>query len=188
MLMRRSVWLILLVALALVAGGCERQQPQLAPQQVPVVEEQKEQVAEEATGQLPGQEAVQQETAASQAPPAPPAEPALPGEAAPVAPVQAAKPAPAPVAVSAPAEEKPAPAAVSAAIPQPEVVTYDGSYGRVLFNHQSHAAMDTCGSCHGADPPGKIALGKDKAHQLCRGCHQQKSAGPTQCNACHHKG
>jgi hypothetical protein len=70
----------------------------------------------------------------------------------------------------------------------PKTVTYPASYGPVSFNHQAHAAALACSSCHSTDPPVKIELGKDKAHQLCKGCHQEKAAGPTQCNGCHIKG
>jgi gas vesicle protein len=76
-------------------------------------------------------------------------------------------------------------AAVSTA---PKIVTYPASYGQVVFDHQAHAAGFACSSCHTTDPPVKIELDKDQAHSLCKGCHQEKAAGPTQCNGCHKKG
>jgi len=67
-------------------------------------------------------------------------------------------------------------------------VVYEASNGPVTFDHQVHADSLACGSCHPTDPPVKIAIDKDKAHQMCKGCHQEKGAGPTQCNGCHKKG
>jgi hypothetical protein len=67
------------------------------------------------------------------------------------------------------------------------VVTYKATAGPVTFDHQKHAASHPCSACHPAGPPAKLALGKEKAHQLCKGCHQQKGA-PAQCAGCHKKG
>lgn len=76
----------------------------------------------------------------------------------------------------------------AAAPSPPKTVTYQASYGQVTFDHQTHAGSLACGSCHDSDPPAKITLGKEKAHQLCKGCHQDKGSGPVQCNGCHKKG
>ncbi|MBE0504367.1 MAG: cytochrome c3 family protein [Desulfuromonadales bacterium] len=70
----------------------------------------------------------------------------------------------------------------------PATVTYKATNGNVSFDHQQHAANHACSSCHSTGAPAKIVLGKDKAHQLCKGCHQEKAAGPTQCTGCHKKG
>lgn len=106
----------------------------------------------------------------------------------------AAPPAPAPVAESAPAVA-PAPVAAVAkpkapVVAPPKVVTYAASPGKVTFNHQQHAGSNACSTCHASsNPPGKVVLGKDKAHQLCKGCHQAKGApAPTACGGCHKKG
>lgn len=92
-----------------------------------------------------------------------------------------------------PVQVKPAVATPPAAKPQaaggatPKIVTYPASFGKVSFNHQQHALSNACNACHPTAPPGKVALGKDKAHQLCKGCHQKKGA-PSACTACHKKG
>lgn len=64
---------------------------------------------------------------------------------------------------------------------------FPASLGKVAFDHPGHAKRLACTVCHGSEQPRKIALNKDKAHQLCKGCHEQKAAGPTKCNACHMK-
>jgi hypothetical protein len=204
MMIRCSVWLVALAMLVLTAGGCERPEtPQVVPQPLPVAEEQKETAAEEEPSPVLAEGKIEEEGAVPVSPVAAKAKQAAPAETATLTPVKAAKPAPtrienpAPVesaalpptevVTSAPAEEKPAKAEVHEATPPQELVLYHVSYGRVSFDHQSHAAI-ACGSCHTTNPAGKIPLGKDQAHQLCRGCHQQSGAGPTQCNACHQKG
>ncbi|MDO9080265.1 MAG: cytochrome C [Desulfuromonadales bacterium] len=85
-----------------------------------------------------------------------------------------------------PTPPAPKPAVTPAAAPP--TVTYKATNGNVSFNHQQHAANHVCTSCHPAGTPAKIVLGKDKAHQLCKECHQQQGAGPTQCTGCHKKG
>lgn len=89
------------------------------------------------------------------------------------------------------AEKSPTPtpaAADTPAPPAPVKVTYKATNGNVTFDHQQHVGNNVCSSCHPTDPPAKIVLDKDKAHQLCKGCHQQNGTGPTQCNGCHKKG
>jgi len=66
-------------------------------------------------------------------------------------------------------------------------VVYPAKNGNVTFNHKGHAAAVECKICHGEGAPAKIALGKDKAHALCKGCHADKKAGPTKCGECHKK-
>ncbi|PKN12272.1 MAG: cytochrome C [Deltaproteobacteria bacterium HGW-Deltaproteobacteria-4] len=82
------------------------------------------------------------------------------------------------------------PAVKPAATPStaPPTVIYKATNGNVSFNHQQHAANNACNSCHSTEAPAKIVLGKDKAHLLCKGCHQQQGSGPTQCTGCHKKG
>lgn len=70
----------------------------------------------------------------------------------------------------------------------PEVVSYEASMGTVTFNHANHAGRLDCSKCHTTDPPQKIAINKEVAHALCRGCHQQSGGkAPTACTGCHKK-
>ena len=177
--MRCAMWLAALAVLVLAAGGCERQKtPQVTPQQKAAAEEPKAMTPEQkpalpvTTGQV--------EKAASE-PNVPPATP------------EAAKPAAAEPKMEEPAAAQPttvtSPAKPAAAGPAPpKTVVYEASQGQVTFDHQAHASSLACGSCHTTDPPVKVAIDKDKAHQMCKGCHQEKGAGPTQCNGCHKKG
>jgi len=76
----------------------------------------------------------------------------------------------------------------SAATP-PVTVTYEATMGTVTFEHAEHAARLDCSQCHTTDPPQKIAIDKEVAHnQLCKVCHK-KSGGnaPTACPDCHKK-
>jgi predicted CXXCH cytochrome family protein len=77
------------------------------------------------------------------------------------------------------AEEKP--------IIPPKTVVFKTKMGDVTFPHQSHSERIECKVCHGEGTPGKFALDKDSAHKLCRGCHEEKGAGPTKCPDCHKK-
>lgn len=177
--MKHSMWLVALAALMLAAGGCERQKtPQVTPQQKAAVEEPKAMTPEPKPA-LPVPDGKSEKPAA---------EPAVP----PVT-SEAAKPAAAELQMDKPAAVEPKavapPAKPAAAGPAaPKIVVYKASNGQVTFNHQVHANSLICSSCHTTDPPVKIALDKDKAHQMCKGCHQERSAGPTQCNGCHKKG
>jgi len=67
-------------------------------------------------------------------------------------------------------------------------LVFETSNGRVVFTHSDHQdAEKDCGACHGAKEPGKIpGFGKERAHQLCIGCHQKKD-GPQKCHECHEK-
>lgn len=69
----------------------------------------------------------------------------------------------------------------------PDSVTLTAKNGNVTFNHKAHAAAGDCKACHGDAAPGKLTLGKDKGHALCKGCHETKKAGPTKCGECHKK-
>lgn len=65
-------------------------------------------------------------------------------------------------------------------------VVYPAANGNVTFNHKGHSAKLACKECHGSGAPGKIAINKDKAHSLCKGCHAS-TKGPTKCADCHKK-
>lgn len=67
----------------------------------------------------------------------------------------------------------------------PDVITFEASYGTVTFPHAVHAGAFACTSCHGEGTPGALDLDKDKAHALCRDCHKQEAAGPSDCKGCH---
>lgn len=184
--MQRSFALAALATVILLAGGCNQTEKAAQPPAVAVPQPQ-----------------VAKETPPPVVAPAPVAAPAP-------APAPASAPAPAPVAVNTPPApvapaaakvaavevKKPAtPPAVKAAAPPaatprpapPQTVSYKATNGTVTFHHQQHAANNPCSSCHSTEPPNKIEINKDKAHALCKGCHQQNGAGPTQCNGCHIK-
>jgi len=68
-----------------------------------------------------------------------------------------------------------------------DTVVYPAKNGNVTFNHKAHQEkLKDCKLCHGDAAPAKIAINKDKAHELCKGCHA-KGAGPTKCGECHKK-
>lgn len=68
-------------------------------------------------------------------------------------------------------------------------MVFKASNGNVTFNHKKHAdTIKDCKVCHKDKAPGKMeGFGKDMAHQLCKGCHMEKKAGPTKCGECHKK-
>jgi len=68
-----------------------------------------------------------------------------------------------------------------------DTVTLEAKNGNVTFNHKQHSEANECKVCHGEGKPGKIELDKDKAHGLCKKCHEDKKAGPTKCGECHKK-
>ena len=78
-------------------------------------------------------------------------------------------------------------AATEAVAAAPETVVIEASYGNVTLSHQMHAEAFGCVSCHGEGTPGALDLGKEKAHEVCKGCHLDKAAGPTKCTGCHVK-
>jgi hypothetical protein len=86
-------------------------------------------------------------------------------------------------------EEKPAGTATSSAATGPVMVSYQASMGTVTFNHAEHSGRFDCSRCHTTDPPQKIAIDKDVAHnQLCKVCHKESGGdAPTGCTGCHKK-
>ncbi len=68
-----------------------------------------------------------------------------------------------------------------------DMITLKAKTGDVTFNHKVHGDSVTCKPCHGDAAPGKLKLGKDAAHKMCKGCHDSKKAGPTKCFDCHKK-
>lgn len=184
--MKMHSWLTVAIAAALLSGGCASPTPapvELIPPPAIIPETKIDPVAvppaPAAVASPTSEEAVIITTAPADgvAPPAVeliPPPPLIPATA--VTPVAAA-------AVAPPAKPK------AAAATAPKVVTYAASPGKVNFDHQKHAGANACSACHATMPPAKVVLGKDKAHQLCKGCHQKKGApAPTACGGCHKKG
>ncbi|HEX9024675.1 MAG TPA: cytochrome c7 [Geobacteraceae bacterium] len=70
-----------------------------------------------------------------------------------------------------------------------DVMTFPAKMGNVTFNHKGHQErLKDCKLCHASEAGGKIeGFGKDWAHKTCKGCHQEKGAGPTKCGDCHKK-
>lgn len=66
----------------------------------------------------------------------------------------------------------------------PETITFEARPGNVVFPHRLHAARG-CKACHEAAPAKFKAFDKDKAHALCKGCHDQVAKGPRKCDGCH---
>lgn len=138
----------------------------------------------------------QEQPAAKQSPPAataPAPSPAASKETAPTPGLSPAQPQePLKIIVDAPLKPTPAPARTPQPSPvsvtaTPESVTFESSQGKVFFSHANHTETSPCASCHGVGTPGKISLGKEAAHNLCRSCHKAKGAGPTACTGCHKK-
>jgi hypothetical protein len=72
----------------------------------------------------------------------------------------------------------------AAAATTPETITFEATRaGNVVFPHKLHAARG-CKPCHPA-APSKLSLDKEKAHALCKGCHESQSKGPRKCDGCH---
>jgi len=69
----------------------------------------------------------------------------------------------------------------------PETIVLEASYGNITFPHAQHSDSMECGTCHGDSAPGPFDLDKNKAHDLCKGCHKLKGLGPTDCKGCHKK-
>lgn len=69
-----------------------------------------------------------------------------------------------------------------------DTINLPAKNGNVTFNHKKHQeTLKDCKACH-EKGPGKIeGFGKDAAHKLCKGCHEEKKAGPTKCGECHKK-
>ena len=69
-----------------------------------------------------------------------------------------------------------------------DTMTFPAKNGTVTFEHKLHQQrVGDCKTCH-EKGPGKIeGFGKEWAHKTCKGCHEQKKAGPTKCGECHKK-
>lgn len=67
-----------------------------------------------------------------------------------------------------------------------DTVVLKAKNGDVSFNHKAHSGKIDCKTCHGDAAPGKMTLGKEKAHALCKDCHSKQN-GPTKCADCHKK-
>lgn len=88
---------------------------------------------------------------------------------------------------------------------QPIRIMFKSTTGNILFDHKVHAAKSgygiacsdchhnlenegdkppACGECHEVDGEDPIKR-SDAFHQNCRGCHEDGSAGPVECSACH---
>jgi primosomal protein N' len=65
--------------------------------------------------------------------------------------------------------------------------TIKSKQGDVTFNHKIHSASIKCTVCHSKKAPGKMTLGRDAAHKLCKGCHEKDKKGPVKCFDCHKK-
>ena len=71
----------------------------------------------------------------------------------------------------------------------PATMTFDTKNGKVTFPHKAHQdRLKDCKVCHADGKGGKIAgWSKDKAHGLCRKCHETEKKGPVKCAECHVK-
>ena len=80
-------------------------------------------------------------------------------------------------------------AGVAAAAEAPATVVIDNKNGKVTLTHKAHAdKLKDCKICHADDKGGKIeGFNKDKAHALCKKCHETEKKGPTKCAECHKK-
>lgn len=78
-------------------------------------------------------------------------------------------------------------AKTSAPLKVPETITLENKKGKITVSHKKHSTTFACKQCHGDATPGPMELGQEKGHSLCKGCHQEKGAGPTDCNGCHEK-
>jgi len=69
-----------------------------------------------------------------------------------------------------------------------DTITLPAKNGDITFTHKKHQeSLKDCKLCH-EKGPGKIeGLNKDWAHKTCKGCHEEKKAGPTKCAECHKK-
>jgi predicted CXXCH cytochrome family protein len=74
---------------------------------------------------------------------------------------------------------------VASAAKTPEQITFETTRaGNVQFPHKLHAARG-CKACHPAAPAKIAGFDKDKAHALCKTCHEEMSRGPVKCDGCH---
>jgi hypothetical protein len=180
--MKHTIWLSTLVTLILFTGGCNKQEAAPpAPKPEPVVAAQPEPTAQLQPPPVTTDTA--SPPSATINPPSPAPVKVVPVETEKVTPTTTVQPTPV-----APVPETPAVQPTKTPAAAPQTVIYKATNGNVSFNHQQHASNNACSSCHPSEPAAKIVLGKDKAHLLCKGCHQEKKAGPTQCSGCHIKG
>ncbi len=78
------------------------------------------------------------------------------------------------------------PLALAALPAAPTQVRYVTAKGDVTFDHAAHVARrEPCRTCHGTGQVQKVALGKQRAHVLCVGCHAAAKVGPKACWHCH---
>jgi hypothetical protein len=70
----------------------------------------------------------------------------------------------------------------------PEIIELPASMGKVSFPHKKHQEMlQSCTKCHVTEPGKIVELGKEWAHNTCKGCHTESKKGPTSCKECHKK-
>jgi predicted CXXCH cytochrome family protein len=70
----------------------------------------------------------------------------------------------------------------------PETIDLPASMGKVSFPHMKHQEMlKDCKKCHEVGLGKIAALGKEWAHNTCKGCHTEMKKGPTSCKECHKK-
>jgi len=69
-----------------------------------------------------------------------------------------------------------------------DTITLPAKNGNVTLDHKKHQTLvNECKKCH-EKGPGKIeGLNKEMAHNICKGCHEEKKMGPTKCGECHKK-
>jgi predicted CXXCH cytochrome family protein len=77
-------------------------------------------------------------------------------------------------------------ATVALAAKTPEKIDFETRGGVVSFPHKLHAARG-CKPCHEAAPAKFPGFNKDKAHALCKGCHETLAKGPMKCEGCHRR-
>jgi predicted CXXCH cytochrome family protein len=77
-------------------------------------------------------------------------------------------------------------ASTALAAKTPETIDYETRGGTVSFPHKLHAARG-CKACHPAAPAKMPGFDKDKAHALCKGCHEAQDKGPRKCDGCHRR-
>jgi predicted CXXCH cytochrome family protein len=76
---------------------------------------------------------------------------------------------------------------VALAARTPEKIEFETTRaGTVTFPHRLHAARG-CKPCHAGVPAKFAAFDKEKAHALCKGCHETQSKGPMKCDGCHRR-
>ncbi len=77
-------------------------------------------------------------------------------------------------------------ATVALAANPPDEVKIPNKNGEITFHHAKHKEVK-CETCHGNAQGGKIALTKEKGHQMCQDCHKaNKDKGASvACKTCH---